>query len=157
MMLDHWAARWGLPAEAVADLRRLMGAIDTDPVGRPDTPEGAVQTAIRLEASRLGMRLWRNNVGAGRLENGSFVRWGLCNDSEQMNRSTKSSDLVGIRPRLITADMVGHTIGQFVAREVKRGGWRYTGTDREVAQLRFIELVTSLGGDAAFTTGEGAL
>lgn len=157
MMLDQWAARWGISAEAVADLRRLMGAVDTDSVGRPDTPEGVVQTAVRLEASRVGMRLWRNNVGAGRLENGSFVRWGLCNDSEQMNRSIKSSDLVGIRPRLITADMVGHTIGQFVAREVKRGGWRYTGTDREAAQLRFIELVTSLGGDAAFTTGDGGL
>jgi len=51
--------------------------------------------------------------------------------------------LIGIKPG-----------GQFVSREVKRPGWRYTGTEREVAQLRWIEIVTALGGDAKFTTGD---
>lgn len=116
--------------------------------------ESQVQDAVRLAASKAGWLLWRNNVGAGKLDNGSFIRWGLANDTKAMNESLKSSDLIGIRPVLITQEMVGSVIGQFVAREVKREGWRRTGSDREQAQDAFIQLVNSRGGDAAFTTGD---
>jgi len=115
--------------------------------------ESQVQEAVRLAAGKAGWLLWRNNVGAGKLDNGSFIRWGLANDTKQMNESLKSSDLIGIRPVLITQEMVGSVIGQFVAREVKRDGWAYSGSTREKAQRAFIELVNSRGGDAAFTTG----
>ena len=37
--------------------------------------EAEVQNQVRLLASKEGWRLWRNNVGAGELQNGSFVRW----------------------------------------------------------------------------------
>ena len=119
--------------------------------------ESSASDLIRLEASRLGIRLWRNNVGAGKLQDGSFIRWGLCNDSAALNREIKSADLIGIRPLLITPAHVGQVIGQFISREVKHPLWKWHGTDREVAQLAWVDLVNSLGGDACFATGEGTL
>ena len=79
------------------------------------------------------------------------------NESAQMNKTIKSSDLIGIRPVLVGPQHLGTTIGQFVAREVKAGSWKWGGTDREVAQMRFIDMVNSLGGDAAMVNGVGSL
>ena len=157
MNLNQWAIKHGIPFNAVEDLRRMMGSINTDPIPQAGESEAAIQTRIRLEASRKGGRLWRNNVGAGLLEDGTFIRWGVANDSKQMNKMIKSSDLIGIKPILITHEHVGQTFGQFVAREVKPQSWRYGATEREQAQLKFLELVASLGGDAAFATEEGTL
>ena len=114
---------------------------------------GATQR-VRLAASTAGCRLWRNNVGAGALTNGSYIRWGLANETPAMNSRIKSADLIGIRPVRITAEHVGQVFGVFLSREVKQPGWRYTGAGREEAQMRWVELVQSLGGDAGFTTGE---
>lgn len=119
--------------------------------------ESDTQTLVRLEAGRLGFPLWRNNVGAGVMQNGSFVRWGLANDSKAVNERMKSSDLVGLRPIIIQPHHVGSMIGQFVSREIKRSNWVWSGTPEELAQSRWMELVLSLGGDAAFATGEGSL
>ena len=119
--------------------------------------ETDITNLIRLEAGRKNIRLWRNNVGAGYMKDGSFIRFGLANESKQMNQLIKSSDLIGIRPVLITQEMVGLTIGQFVAREIKKSDWKYTATEREQAQLRWINLINSLGGDACFTNCEGTL
>ena len=116
--------------------------------------ESDAYAPLRLAASRDGARLWRNNNGAGKLENGSFVRWGLANETAQMNALLKSSDLIGVRPVLILPEHVGRTLGVFVSREVKRPGWVYRGDRREQAQKRWLDLIASLGGDAAFTTGE---
>lgn len=116
--------------------------------------EVQIAMALRAAAADAGGRLWRNNVGALRDERGRLVRYGLCNDSKAMNAAIKSSDLIGITPRVVTHDMVGTVVGIFTAREVKPTGWVYTGTAREQAQLRFINLVLSMGGDAKFTTGE---
>lgn len=119
--------------------------------------EAAIQVRVRLEATRLGCRLFRNNVGAATLANGSFIRWGLANETQAMNKQIKSSDLIGIRPLVILPEHVGKTIGQFLAREIKPPGWVYTGRGREEAQQRFLMLVESLGGDACFATGEGTI
>lgn len=157
MNLNQWAIKWGVPFEAVEELRAVFGqrdALDFPPVPpAPDAkPENWVQGMLRVNAAKkYGARLWRNNVGAGRLENGSYVRWGLCNTSKELNAKVKSHDLVGIKPVLIEPCHVGHTIGQFYSREAKPQGWRYRGTPREVAQLAFAELVTALGGDAKIT------
>lgn len=119
--------------------------------------ESDIQTRIRLEASRKGIKLWRNNVGVLMDRNGRPVRYGLANDSAQLNAVIKSSDLIGIKPVVITAEMVGKIMGQFVAREIKASNWIYKDTDREKAQQAFIDLINSLGGDAAFCNGEGSL
>ncbi len=157
MILSLWAKRWNIPPEALQDLRQVFGMVSTEPSPQAGESEAAIQTRVRLEASRKGGRLWRNNVGAAVMEDGSFLRYGVANDSKEMNKVIKSSDLIGIRPVVITPDLVGATIGQFVAREMKAGGWKYRATAREVAQLKFLELIISLGGDAAFANREGTL
>lgn len=156
MFIDQWAARWSIPADAIQDLRRTLGMVHH---GRPDSSlsESAIQSLVRLEASEKGCRLWRNNVGATTMPDGSFLRFGLANESAGMNKRIKSADLIGIRPVLITPAMVGWTIGQFMSREVKAADWQYKGTEREVAQLRWAELIISLGGDAAFATNKGTI
>ncbi|HWI05787.1 MAG TPA: hypothetical protein VNT52_18415 [Acidimicrobiales bacterium] len=157
--LYQWAARWGIPPAALAELQReclgLEGTPGDDPhVGKT---ESFSQSQIVLEAARKGVRLWRNNVGVLRDESGRPVRYGLANQSKQMNEIIKSGDLIGIRPVLVTPAHVGHVIGQFVSREAKAPGWHYSGRDREVAQLNWANLICSMGGDAAFATGEGSL
>lgn len=155
--IHQWAIRNGVSIIALEELKQMFGMVNTDPPLHAGESEAAVQNRVRLEASRVGARLWRNNVGAGMLEDGSYVRWGLCNDSKQLNDVIKSSDLIGLKPVVITPNHVGLTLGVFVAREVKGGSWTYSGTPREAAQLKFLQLVASLGGDAAFATGEGTL
>lgn len=157
MTLEEWMARWGISEAAMMELRQTLmheahwGAVN---IG---TSEAAVQQSVRVEAAEKGMILWRNNVGASKDEAGNYFRFGLANDSAQMSKRIKSSDLVGIRPVTITGQMEGTTIGQFVAREVKRRDWKYSGTDREKAQAKYLELVLALGGDAAFCNGPGSL
>lgn len=119
--------------------------------------EAVVSAQVRVEAAERGGILWRNNVGAAIDASGRHIRYGICNDSKRINARFKSSDLIGILPVKITMGHVGAVIGQFIARECKKADWIYKGTDREKAQLRFIELVTSMGGNAAFTRGKGSI
>ena len=151
MNLHAWAKRHNIPQVALTELLTLTGINGTQ---RSELSESAIQTNIRLEASRKGIRLWRNNVGVMHdPDTGAYVRYGLANESKQMNAVVKSGDLIGVRPVTITPDHVGSVIGQFVSREVKHGAWRYTGTEREVAQLNWINIINSMGGDACFTNG----
>jgi hypothetical protein len=157
-MIYTWAKRHNISNIAISELTQLLGVEASNVTERSELSESAVQTNIRLEASRKGIRLWRNNVGvAHNPEEGTYVRYGLANESSQMNKVVKSSDLIGIAPILITESMVGNVIGQFISREVKAGNWRYTGTEREVAQLNWINIINSMGGNACFASGEGTL
>ena len=115
--------------------------------------EGAVQANERLAASDAGGVLWRNNSGAVLDAYGRLIRYGLANDSKRVNETTKSSDLVGITPMVITPDMVGTTLGLFTAVECKAEGWKFTGTKREKAQLNFINIVNGMGGIGRFSDG----
>lgn len=159
MNLYQWAAKWAIPIAALDDLQREFRTVSTDPpnVLPPPGSEAMVQSIVRLEATHKHKRLFRNNVGAGMLDNGSFLRWGLANDSKGINDACKSADLIGISGELITAADIGQPRGRFVAREIKVPGWQYSGAPREVAQLRFLELIAAYGGDAAFATGAGTL
>ena len=115
--------------------------------------EAVVQQQARLELARTGGLIWRNNVGACIDDTGRMIRYGLCNDSAQMNRSIASSDLIGVTPMVIGPEHVGRTIGVFTAVECKRPGWHLTpGDKRGQAQLKFIELIRSVGGIAGFVS-----
>ncbi len=154
MTIDQWAARWNVPYAAVQELLA---------VPHPKVPAGTqasetnVQSRVRLEAARLNIRMWRNNVGALIDARGVPVRYGLANDSKAVNAVIKSADLIGIRPTLITPDHVGSILGQFVSRECKRSAWRYVpGDERDEAQLRWATLVNACGGDAKIVSDVGS-
>lgn len=155
----QWAARHGVSLQALAELQAIFGMHGGHelPAEVKGTSEAAVQAAVRLEAARKGVRLFRNNVGALVDSRGVPVRYGLANESKQVNEVMKSADLIGWRPLLIEPRHVGTVVAQFVSRECKHPTWHYTGGDREPAQLAWAQLVTAGGGDAAFCTGVGTL
>lgn len=73
--------------------------------------EAGVQSAIRLAlGSNPGVKVFRNSVGQYRTEDGRVIRYGLI---------TGSGDLIGWRSVVITPDMVGQRIAQFMSIEVK--------------------------------------
>lgn len=157
MNLNQWAIKWGVPFAAVEDLRQMFGTGAPCLAIVPGTSESAVQSRVRLEASGLGHNLMRNNNGASLLEDGSFVRWGLGNDSKNINKVFKSSDLIGIRRVFIEPYHVGTTLGVFMAREIKRADWVYRGTPEEVAQLNFLKWAWGMGADACFANSRGTI
>jgi hypothetical protein len=149
MIIQDWARRWGIPDYALLDLMNTIAA-----VGHPEGVggEAVAQTEVRVEAATRGARLFRNNSGVAFDESGRPVRFGLGNDSKQVNAVMKSSDLIGIWPHTVTPGDVGRQLGVFTAIEMKRPGWKYRGTQREVAQSNFLALVTALGGIGKFIT-----
>lgn len=136
--LHDWAARHGVSAYAMAELTRLFdpGVTPVDEGG-----ESAIQANLRIEASRLGFSLWRNNSGAMEDATGRLIRFGLGNVSSRISKVWKSSDLIGIGPG-----------GRFVAVECKSPGWNGPTNDREIAQRNFLTNVESLGGIGLFAT-----
>lgn len=142
--LQQWAMHHGIPAYAYAELLQMFNLWPTH--SQTILPElrneAEVSVAVRVECSRRGWRVWRNNVGAGTMSDGSFLRFGLANDSQRLNEALKSSDLIGWTDT-----------GRFVALECKTPGWRYTDTPRERAQLAWLQLVARSGGIGKFVTG----
>jgi hypothetical protein len=158
--LDVWALQWNIPPAALFDLRMRMGVagmfMPPLQVQGKHGSEVRQQSLVRLDAATNGVWLTRNNVGALIDERGVPVRYGLANESKEQNRNVKSADLIGIKPITITSQHVGHVIGQFVSREAKHEGWKYSGDKHEVAQLNWANFVISKGGDAAFCSGPGS-
>lgn len=119
------------------------------------TPNDLVKETI-LEASKLGSRIFRNNVGLGWIghpvihitkpiklnlkpgdcvvRNARALHAGLCEGS---------SDAIGITPTLITKEMVGKTIGVFTAVESKTGKGKLSKIQED-----FINMIKALGGIA---------
>ena len=126
----------------------------TSPAPPGASSEARVQSAVRLEAARCGVRLYRNNVGVLKDDRGVPLRFGLANDSKAMNTVVKSSDLIGWRPVLITPDMVGEKIAKFVSVECKAESWKWKATDHEKAQAAWHALVNRDGGEGYFSTGQ---
>lgn len=163
MTYEEWAQRH---PEAAQDLTQVTAMCKPGDGDYDD--EAAAQQNARMVIARAGGMSWRNNVGATPVKVDAhcpkchlnfeikqrIIRYGLCNDSHQLNAMFKSSDLIGVMPRQITQQMVGSVIGQFLAVEVKTPNWHYKGKGREVQQQAFLSLVASKGGIAQFSTGE---
>lgn len=156
MILDEWAAKWGVTYDALVDLRARMGIDSATVVTTGKAGESRQQSIVRVEAAQKGIWLTRNNCGSLLDSRGVPVRFGLANESKAQNEAVKSGDLIGIRPVLIGPQHMGRTIGQFVSREMKHEAWTYRGDRHERAQLAWINFVISKGGDAAFATGPGS-
>lgn len=156
--LYTWARKWGIPDTAINDLRIQMG-IDPSKFGGAAgklltlRTEQDVGKQLRLDVAKQGGMLWRNNVGAMVDQNGNMVRFGLANESKAVNVKVKSADYVGILPVPIEQEHMGMTIGQFVAIETKEPGWKFSGSPRELAQRKFLELVVAKGGRGSFHNG----
>lgn len=151
MTLEEWAAKWGVSAAAMQDLRTLY----VPPPAETGTSEAATQSRLRVEAPKLGAMLLRNNSGACKDETGRMIRYGLGNDSKKLNDVWKSSDLIGITPITVRPEHVGRAIGIFTAVEVKHPGWKRPENDRDRAQEAFLTSVCQLGGIGMFVTHEG--
>jgi len=118
--------------------------------------ESNLQNLIRIKLSQLGILNFRNNTGMGwagkkikRIYKQQLItvypgdvvvrqarplHSGLCEGS---------SDIIGVKPTVITEDMVGQTIGVFVACEVKTK----TGPVRDKQKI-FINNISNAGGIA---------
>ena len=166
---SQWATRH---PQAAAELNQILGAVPWPAITNTNTKSEAwAQQKARFNISQQGAMAWRNNNGATATKtkascpNCGFdfmmkqppIRYGLANDSQKLNEKIKSSDLILAIPRVITLAMVGTTIAQFGAIECKRPGWEYKGTEAEVAQLAWLQLIAKIGGYATFSTGEISL
>ncbi len=163
MLHNEWLQQYPEAAEALLQVTATPKHCDAK-----GEDESWAQQNARFTIARAGGLAWRNNVGATPTKINAhcpkchldfevlqrMIRYGLCNDSHQMNAMFKSSDLIGVMPRLITTQMVGSIIGQFLAVEVKKPNWHYTGKGREVQQQAYLSLVAGKGGIAQFSTGE---
>lgn len=116
--------------------------------------ESAVQSHTRLAAADAGLLMMRNNVGACEDKTGRQIRYGLMNDSAQLNRKIKASDLIGITPVVAYVASIGWcTLGVFTAFECKHSDWHLTpGDEHALAQSRFHEIVREHGGFAGFVS-----
>lgn len=73
--------------------------------------ETTILQRIRLTASKVpGVRLFRNNVGGLKDQQGRFVTFGL---------HPGSADLIGWKSITVTPDMVGRKVAVFVSIECK--------------------------------------
>lgn len=114
--------------------------------------ERKIQSEILLALADHGLTCWRNNVGTGwagkalKRADGSV----LVQDARPLHAGLckGSSDLIGLRPLVITEAMVGQTLAQFVALEVKQPGRSPTPDQRH-----FIEFVSEHGGLARVVRG----
>lgn len=112
--------------------------------------ETPVQQRARLVCAQYGVLDQRNNVGG---DPKTGLRWGLMNETPEQNKIIKSSDLICVQPVVITPEMVGQTLGVFVALETKKTGWHLTPADaRGHAQAAYHRLVIAHGGRAGFVT-----
>lgn len=94
--------------------------------------ETTILKRIQLAFSMVGAKLFRNQVGRYKLEDGRWIASGLCKGS---------SDLIGWHTITITPEMVGKKIGLFVACEVKTEKGKI-----RPEQENFIRVVNEAGG-----------
>ena len=93
-------------------------------------PETNIMNKIMIKMSKKGYLCWRNQVGLFKTLDGRTVNIGIKG----------SSDLMAVKPTVITPEMVGQTLAVFVAVEVKTA----TGRQSE-PQKKWQKAVEKLG------------
>jgi hypothetical protein len=115
--------------------------------------ESKIMRDIMVALSRVGCRVFRNNVGTGWVGKSSRV-----NATDVLIRQARplraglaegSSDLIGWTPVKITNDMVGLTLAVFTALEVKSDHGRLS-----KQQKQFLNAVQLAGGIAVCARSE---
>ena len=96
--------------------------------------EQQIQQHIRLACSTGNTRMFRNNTGTLKDQNGRPVQFGLCKGS---------ADLIGWKRVTVTPDMVGQQVAVFLSIEVKTP----TGRIRP-EQQQWLDAVQAAGGIA---------
>lgn len=94
--------------------------------------ETAVMRLIMLALAGIAT-IFRNNIGAVKMPDGSYLRYGVGGKG--------ASDLIGWKSIVVTQAMVGQRLAVFVAIEVKDGKGRTT-----PEQDHFIQVVHDAGG-----------
>lgn len=110
----------------------IMAEYPNDSVNVMALSESEITNKIRLAASKLGAKIFRNNVGLIKDAKGRIHRFGLCKGS---------SDLIGYVPIEITQDMVGKKIAVFSAIEAKAAKGKASDD-----QKNFIRVILENGG-----------
>ena len=95
---------------------------------------------IQIAFSRLGARVFRNNVGMLEDKRGMKVRYGLC---------TGSSDLIGWTPVVITQAMVGSRVAVFTSVEAKSDKGKL-----RPEQMAWLTVIEAAGGIAMLVRSE---
>lgn len=105
--------------------------------------ETSLVNQLRIFLSKLKVLNFRNHTFAlPDPKTGRLIRGGLC---------VGSSDIVGIKPIVITAEHLGMTIGQWVSIEVKIPSKKVKpGSDQE----KFLTAIRNAGGIAGVATCE---
>jgi len=129
--------------------------------------EAPVQANTRMEASRIGARLFRNNRGMfytvdavkkliGLVIKGDLAGARAMSGKQRIVRAgleaDGSSDLVGDFPVTITQEMVGMTLAVALYAEVKEPNWKKPTDEHERVQLNFITQASNRGALAFFIT-----
>lgn len=102
--------------------------------------ETELMKLIQVAASRLGLRLFRNNCGVAFNRENIPIRFGLC---------PGSSDLIGFTQVKITDSMVGKNVAIFTAIEVKSKSGKLT-----KEQSAFLANIDAVGGIAVLARSE---
>lgn len=147
----EWAQRNSVSLQALRELTQLFLSVpDKTDAGS----ESRVQGEIRLAAPEFGGCMLRNNSGGCTDDTGRVIRYGLGNDSKQINDVYKSPDLVGTTPMRIEAHHVGRIIGVATYCEVKEPGWKSPrqSNKREQAQAAFLTHQAGMGALCLFAT-----
>lgn len=107
-------------------------------VAKGGKPEKLIQTEVQLALSKSNdTRVFRNQVGTYKLDDGRVLRSGLA---------VGSADLVGWKTITITPEMVGQQVAVFLSVEVKSAHGKPSPD-----QIRWLNAVKKAGGIAIIT------
>ena len=111
--------------------------------------EHDIQNNIRLALGRMGIYTERANAGSfwsGKILAHDGNNLVLSNPTKIQGAAAGTADVYGFRPLQVTQAMVGTTVAQFIAIEVKKPGER-----PRPNQIAYLDMVNKRGGVGIWT------